>query len=472
MAPSGKRINDFLRSKLWERDTASLGRGKALEITALRVLHLIVSGVRDEQLALRAMSLVYITLLSLVPLLAVSFSVLKAFGVHARAEIFLYYLLEPMGTRGVDLSMKIIEFVENVKIGVLGSLGLVILIYTVVSTVQKVERSLNYIWHVKGTRTLTQRLSNYLSVLLVGPVLIFSAVGLTASLMSGAVLGRLARHELVGPLIGLGGKLLPYVLICAAFTLIYLFLPNTKVRVKSALVGGVVAGILLQTAGWAFTAFIVGSAKYSAIYSGFATVVLLLIWLYWTCLVLFVGARVAFYHQHPHFLPLGSEAPTLSHRQMEELALAVMVLIAHSFLHDGRPWKLDSLAAFLWLPVVAVQDLLGALEEAGLVVASRDEPPAYFPARDTGAISLKEVIDAARSSGGGRGPAHARLPRIPLVEAVMGRIEGALSEALRKETLRGLVAQCGKEIALCEGQGPQGPSALEKAGAAPGASGG
>jgi membrane protein len=446
MASAGKRIDDFLRRRLWERETASLGRGKAFEIRALRLLHLVVAGLRDEQLALRAMSLVYITLLSLVPLLALSFSVLKAFGVHARAEIFLYYFLEPIGPRGVDLSLKIIEFVENVRIGVLGSLGLVMLIYTVVSTVQKIERSLNYIWHVRDTRTFSQRFSNYLSVLLVGPILIFSAVGLTASLMSGAVLRKLAELEVVGPLISLGGKLLPYVLVCAAFTFIYMFLPNTKVRGRSALLGGVVAGALLQTAGWAFASFIVGSAKYSAIYSGFATVVLLLIWLYWTSLVLYVGARVAFYHQHPHFLPIGGEAPALSHRQGEELALAVMVLVAHSFHHEKGPRKADALAAFLGLPVGPVQDVLAALEEAGLLAPSRDEPPSYFPARDTGAISVKEVLDAARSSGEGRRPAGARLPRIPAVEGVMERIEGALSGALGKETLRDLVLGCGEEL--------------------------
>ena len=143
MAGIGEKIDSFFIRKLWNKDAALAGKAMSFEIKALRLIYVIIKGFSEEQLILRAMSLVYTTLLSFVPLLAVSFSVLKAFGVHTRFLIFLYYFLEPLGDSGVDLSMKIIGFVENVKISVLGSIGLSALIYTVISTVQKIEGALN-----------------------------------------------------------------------------------------------------------------------------------------------------------------------------------------------------------------------------------------------------------------------------------------------------------------------------------------
>src|SRR5512147_10022 len=162
------KIDSLFVGKLWEADLASASRAKSLQIRALRLIYVIIKGFSEEQLILRAMSLVYTTLLSFVPLLAVSFSVLKAFGVHTQFLIFLYYFLEPLGDSGVDLSMKVIGFVENIKISVLGSIGLSTLIFTVISTVQKIESALNHIWNIKGTRGFSQRFSNYMSILLVG----------------------------------------------------------------------------------------------------------------------------------------------------------------------------------------------------------------------------------------------------------------------------------------------------------------
>ncbi|RPI38085.1 MAG: hypothetical protein EHM54_01385 [Nitrospiraceae bacterium] len=179
MSKTKTKIDDYLTKKLWQIDLDSVSAVRAWWLKFLRFLYVLLLELSEEQLALRAMSLVYTTLLSIVPLLAVSFSVLKAFGVQTKFEILLYYFLEPLGEKGVDLSLKIIGFVENINVSVLGSIGLTMLVYTVLSQLRKVESSLNYIWNVKGTRSFEKRFSNYLSVLLVGPILIFSAVGIT-----------------------------------------------------------------------------------------------------------------------------------------------------------------------------------------------------------------------------------------------------------------------------------------------------
>ncbi len=439
MANIGQKIDAFFTKKLWKTESESGGKGASLKIRAVRLLYVMVIGFTDEQLILRAMSLVYTTLLSIVPLLAVSFSVLKAFGVHTRFLIFLYYFLEPLGQSGVDISMKIIGFVENVRIGVLGSIGLSVLVYTVLSMVQKIESALNYIWNIKGTRGFSERFSNYMSVLLIGPVLIFSAIGITASLMSSTVMQKLMAVHLLGFIIYAISRIMPYLLISTAFTLIYIFLPNTRVRFRAALSGGIAAALLWQTIGWIFTSFITTSAHYSAIYSGFATLILFLIWLYWNFLTLLIGARVSFYAQHPRLLDAGGGTPVLSGRTREKLAIAIMLLVGSSFHANRQPWEFDSLTQRLGIPADLVQQILSILEEKGLLVTTNSEPPAYLPARDLEIITLNEIIYAVRTAGEETHIPGKTSASGTAVDGIMKGIEDAIAASLEKQTLRDLV---------------------------------
>ena len=206
------------------------------------------------QLTLRAMSLVYTTLLSIVPLLALSFSVLKAFGVHNQIQPMLLRLLEPLGEQGVEVSLRIAEFIQNMNVGVLGAVGLALLLYTAISLVQKIEESLNYIWHIPQPRRLGERFSRYFSVLIIGPILVFSALGATATVMNIDTVRQLLAFDALSQVVELATRLVPYVLIIAAFTFVYLFIPNTRVRWGPALVGGMVGGVVWQNLGLAVCA--------------------------------------------------------------------------------------------------------------------------------------------------------------------------------------------------------------------------
>jgi len=432
-----ERIETFFKT-VPDSDMKATGKLSVIKIRLLQLSYVILRELSDEQLTLRAMGLVYTTLLSIVPLLAVSFSVLKAFGVHARLEILLYYFLEPLGPQGTDIAMKVIEFVEKVNVGVLGSVGLATLIYTVISQVRKIEGALNFIWKVKGTRSFALRFSNYMSVLLVGPVLIFSAAGFTASLMSTSFMHALQKIEPLGTLLAYAGKLLPSALVCAAFAFIYYSLPNTKVRFGSALAGGIVAGLSWIATGLIFTSFIVSSAQYSAIYSGFAVLILFLIWLYWSFLILLVGASVSFHHQNPQLIGAGEEAFTLSPVVKERLALSIIYLIGSSFREGKRQWTIASMSEHLGLPPVPVQAVMNAFEGRGLLVASGDGP-AYFPARDLEMITVKEVIDAVRTSREGDGNKAEAILEIPEIDVIMKKIEEGIAGSLENATVKTLV---------------------------------
>ncbi len=399
------------------------------------------------QLTLRAMSLVYTTLLSIVPLFALSFSVLKAFGVTNQIQPLLLNLLEPLGDKGIEVAQRIGEFIENMNVGVLGAVGLALLLYTAISLMQKIEESLNFIWHIPQPRRLGERVSRYLSVLLVGPILVFSALGLTATVMNIDTVRELLAVDLLGQLVQAVGRLMPYVLVIAAFTFVYLFIPNARVRFVPALIGGLVGGIAWQTSGWLFAVFVASSGKYAAIYSGFAILILFMIWLYVSWLVLLFGASVAFYVQHPEYLVLGAGEPRLSNRVRERLALSVMNLIAQRFVAGERAPSQPEFTRSLGVPMHVLVTVLGALESRELVVQSAEEPAQYLLARDPSLISVAQVLDAVRSAGEERFVSPEAMPTAQAVEQVLGKMQSAVDAAVGAVSLREMAAQAAPGLA-------------------------
>jgi len=390
------------------------------------------------QLNLRAMSLVYTTLLSIVPLLAVSFSVLKGFGVHNQIEPLLMNFLQPLGPKGEELSDNIIGFVENVRVGVLGSLGLLFLFYTVVSLIQKVESSFNYVWQVERLRGFAQRFSSYMSVVLIGPVLLFAALGVTATAMNNTLVQQLMNVEPFGDLIVSFSRLVPYLLVIAAFIFIYMFIPNTRVKFLPAFVGGVFAGVLWQSSGWAFAAFIATSSNYAAIYSSFAILVLLLIWLYLNWLILLLGAQVAFYIQYPQYMSRRPVQLRLSNRLRERLALQIMFMVADHHLNRRDPWTLDDLVHDLVLPIQPIHHVLQLMVGAGFLSETGDSPPAYLPRRDIETITLVELYEVVRSAGENRLLSLKTLPHQFEVEQAMEAVQRAVEVQLGSRTLKDL----------------------------------
>ncbi|MEJ2254599.1 MAG: YihY/virulence factor BrkB family protein [Nitrospirota bacterium] len=420
---------------IWETRKEDLDRPRAVLLTLVRYACVVGRTVRERQLTLRAMSLVYTTLLSLVPLLAVSFSVLKAFGVHNRIEPLLYRFLAPLGPKAGEITDRVVEFVSRVNAGVLGSLGLVMFVYTVISLLQKVETTFNELWRVQAPRSFARRFSDYMSVILVGPVLVFAALGLTASVMSAEFIQSLLAFEPLGRVVRFLARLLPYLMVSGAFTFLYSFLPNRKVKLSSALVGGVVAGVLWETAGWGFAAFIVTSTKYTAIYSGFAILIFFMIWLYVSWLILIVGAVISFYHQHPRYVARKRPKDLLNTRLLERASLLVMFLVALRFARDRDPWSMDELVDETGLPIEAVQAVVETLEHRRLLQRTGEDLDALLPGRSLDTIALTDILEALRPEGGGEEQGVA----VREVQHVMKGLDRAVRSALGKETLRDMV---------------------------------
>jgi len=429
-----KRSHDFL----WGEDLGATSAQHRRLVLSLRTVYAVGRDLGEGQLTLRAMSLVYTTLLSLVPLLALSFSVLKGFGVQNQVRPMLLALLAPLGEKGVQITEQVIGFVNNIKVGVLGALGLGLLIYTVITLLQKIELSFNFVWRVKSARRLVQRFSQYLSVLMVGPLLIFSAVGVTAAFFGSSTVQALIAIQPLGTLFKLMATLLPFLFVIAAFTFIYVLMPNTRVRVASALVGGTVAGILWQTLGWGFAAFVAGSTKYTAIYASFAIVIFSMIWLYLNWLIVLIGASIACYHQHPELLVTSRRDFRLSSRVKEKIALLIATFIGRNYYTNAPAWSLEALAGRIGVPMMSVESVLTAIQRAGYITETADDPPFYLPARSFETVAVKDLLDTMRAAGEDPGMSADILPHEAEVEKLLLRADEAVSESLRGSSLREL----------------------------------
>jgi membrane protein len=404
---------------------------------------------RSDVLNLQAMSLTYSTLLSLVPFLAVTFSVLKGFGVQNALEPFLMQMLQPLGAEASELTKTIIDFVNNIRVGVLGAAGLAMLFYTVVSLVAKVEDALNQIWRLPRSRTWSQRITAYLSVVLVGPVMVFTALALTASAQSYWLVKRLVQIGFVSYIFTLTTSVIPFVLLCATFTFLYKLIPYTPVRLSSALIGGATAGILWQLVGMAFAVFVANSAQYAAIYSSFAIIVVFLIWLYVGWLIFLIGAEVTYFHQYPSAFVNEALAGGRGHRFQEWLALSALIEIARRHLSDEDPWQATTLADFLGVP--SLDGVINDFVRAGILLRSA-EPEGVALARPPETVTVKDVLDLVSNS------AMQDVKNAGPAADVLVRRDQAVQKALDGITLKSLVAENASTIVRLPHSGSAGQS--------------
>ena len=387
-------LEEIIEKWLWSPQVDKLPRSAYLLIRVVRFIYAVIRDVISGNFTLRAGGLVYVTILSIVPVLAIIFSIGKAFGIHRQLEPFLYNFLEPLGEKGAELTDQLIGFVDNVQGNVLAGAGLILLFFTTLSMAQKVEDSLNFVWRVDHSRSVAQRVTEYLSLILIVPVVMVTAIAMLASVRSTQIVQELESFQAIGQTVLLVNKLAPYGMIVIGFTLAYWFLPNTRVRFLPALTGGLVGGLIWTSAGGLFTTFVVSSTRTNSIYATFAIVILALIWLYLCWLILLIGALVSFYIQNPEHLRVGYRTVSLGSRQREQIAIGLMRATAEAFRNGAQQPTPGEVAASASLPTLVVLPVLYRLIAAGLL--SRTGKDQLYPQRDPASIKLVDVINAVR----------------------------------------------------------------------------
>jgi len=435
-------LRDFFSTALWRESLSDIPPIRRFFFGLLRMILLTAREFHEGLFSLRAMSLVYTTLLSLVPLLAVVFSTLKAFGYHNRLEPLLAELLTPLGERGVVVTGQIISFIDNLKVGVLGAVGILAFFVSVLSLMEKIEGAINHIWHVKELRSLPRRFADYLSVIVVGPLLLFSSLGALATVKRHALVQYMLAIDPWGRLIALITQYIPYVGISLAFAFLYIFITNTKVRFLSALVGGMAGGLLWLFSGWVFASFVASTARYDVIYSSFASLILFFLWLYVAWTIILVGAEVAFFHQNPQALTLRRSRHFRLPAAQEYLALAVMAQVAEAYLKGEKPVTTWQITERLQLPEPEIRSVIEAQQRAGHLETTAHQPPGLVPAVSPEKLSLLRILQVTRS-----GDDPVPTPKIPKsgndvdrsVTQVLTDVEGAIAASVGERTLRDLV---------------------------------
>jgi len=393
-----KHLKGFIEDDSWETHTAALSRVKRGSYRQLRIFYLAAKGFIDNRCLLQASALTYTTLLSLVPLLALMFSILKGLGVqNTLAPI----LLERLSAGSEEVVTQIIGYIDRTNVKALGALGLVGLVATAISLIGNIELALNRIWGVARTRTLGRKFSDYMSVLLTCPLLFAGALGATSSIQSATFVQRILELPGMSYLVLFLAKLSPYVLMWVALTFLYSYLPNTRVRIRSALFGGIIAGTLWQLAQLGYINFQVGVTKANAIYGAFAQLPIFLVWLYVGWNIVLLGALLSAAHQNIRTPTRHLDASSARYSFREELGLRLLLLVAKSFHRGEEPWSAETVSKQLDVPVGVARELLHQHSQAGfLIAATRDNQELFLLAKPPETLGLVQVIEAMRDYGG------------------------------------------------------------------------
>lgn len=396
----------------------------------LRVLRYPAALLRDwfeGEITVRAMSLAYTTLLSFVPVISFAFVMLKIVGARGNLRYAVYQFFRPLGTYADEITTSVMQFVANMRADVLGAIGIATLVYTVLTTIQRVESSFQFVWRIERPRSLLRRCAEYMIVMVAGPILIAAAVGVLASEKAQRTL------QLGSPLLA---DLLPDTIVTLAFFAMYVLIPNARVQYRAALIGALAAGLVWAVVSKAFTVFIFFSTQLLAIYTGFAIVVATLIWVYLSWLILLFGAQLAFYVQYPQYLRHGQSHVELAGAARDGAGLSAIYWIGCDRGPQMRGWTADRIAAKLEVPSGALDLVLAAMERAGLIKKAPDE--CFVLGRPMEEIRLIEVFDALRQPQVGRYhvAVHSATPCIEL----LAQIDSGARSRLSGLTLQDLVA--------------------------------
>lgn len=477
----GRRVaaaGDFLSKDVWSHELGALPTFRKLFYKVARVLYLAVRGFDEDRCLLRAGALTFMTGLSIVPLLAFAFSVAKGLGAYQQLlDVINPFLDEVLGSAaaaGTSQSQvevraavdQVLEYVKGTELASLGTFGLGILVYTVIKLLGAIEASLNDIWGVKKSRTLVRKVADYLSIIVIVPVLLATATAVTTAINSSDVMQFLqdklggGSSEAVGLVPEATARETMARLIRSAtlfvtwigFTFVYLFLPNTRVKIRSAILGGIVGGTMWQLAQVLHVRFQVGVANYNAIYSTFAALPIFMFWLYLSWITVLLGAEFANAHQSEPAYRQIARARSHDHPFLEVLALRVMARIAVVFLRGEPPLYASRLVHELSVPDRSLEDVLERLERAGLVTQAEDEARRdahVLPSRDLARIRVQDVLDALN---GRRGPSSipTETPEDRVLAAVFAEFEAEKRTSARNLTFEAIARRALEPDAVAE----------------------
>jgi membrane protein len=399
-----KRIIEFMREDVWKTPLEDKSRHYSFLIRQIRIILVAFKGFMENRVSLRASALTFYTLLSVVPIVAMGFGIAKGFGFDNKMEEFIithFKGQEEVMNYIINLSYTVLEDVEG---GLLAGIGLIVLIWSVMQVLTNIENSFNAIWEIKKSRSFFRKLSDYLSIMLIAPVLIImsSSLSVYISTRIESVARNVEVIHTVSPYVDSALKLLPYALVWLLFTLVYMIMPNTKVKFKYALIAGIIAGTVFQLTQWGYIHFQVGVSKYSALYGTFAALPLFLAWLQISWLIVLLGAEISFAYQNIHKYEFEAGSLNISNHDKRLVSLFLMRHIIKNFQEGREPLTSTLLSQELGVPLRLVREMMYNLVTAHIITETVTTSPrenGYQPAIDINMINIKFVLDRLDAIG-------------------------------------------------------------------------
>ena len=396
-----QHIREFIQYDLWRQPHMSVhDPKKRLGYRILQTIILFGRGFKDKALNVRANSLSFSLLFAFVPMVAGVFAIARGFGFEEllKERISTSFLAE------ANIAPMIIEWVERyletARDGLFLGIGLIVLIWAVYAFFNMLELSFNNIWNVKQSRSFGRRLTNYMVVLLLVPIMIILSSGISIFLNSAASV--LPVLQAIEPIRRVLLRLIPFVVASGVFTWIFIAIPNTKVRFVSAIIPGVIVGILFQLVQMFSVYLVMAFTRMSVVYGAFSAIPLILIWLHITCWLLLVGAQLAFAIQNNDMFAYERDLESMSRRYKDYVMLYLLSVIVHRFEHGEAPQTAQEMAAQNQLPIRLVQQLLSRLEDTNIVhrvYMEQEEDEAFVPAVDSRKMTVEMVVGRISAQG-------------------------------------------------------------------------
>jgi len=397
-----KKWNDII----WQTPLSELSRLKSFLIKQSRIIYLAARGFTNDKVQLRASALTFYTLLSLIPVIAIAFAIAKGFGLDQNLEEVVTRSKEFQSQQAVlsPLLEKAKNALQETSGGYIAGVGIIILIWSVMSLLGQIESSFNHIWQISSARPWFRKFTDYLTIMLIAPVFIILSGSITVFISAYLTdfMSKAPILDFFKPLISFLVKFAPYFLTWVTLTLLFIIIPNAKVKFVPAVVSGIVAGTILQILQWVYLDLQYGITKLNAFYGGFAAVPLLIIWLQSSWIVVLLGAELSFANQNVSRYEFESEALNISSFQKRLLVIMIMHIIIRNFVSGEKPISAEHIAKSLKIPVRLSNDILQDLNNVELVSVIHENEHKeclYQPALDINKMSISFVFSRLDKKG-------------------------------------------------------------------------
>jgi len=346
---------------------------------------IVVKNFAKDKCKLHAAALTFITMLTLIPFLAFLFSISKGLGIQ---HFFQSIVIEKLALGKQEIFLNILKYIENTKLTTLGTTGIIFLLLTVIKLLGNIEEVFNAIWEINFPRRITRKISDYLTIVVLCPVFIFLTFTFTTTLSSNTLIQDLLKFSFINNIYFSLIKLVPFISIWSALCIFYMFMPNTKVNLSTGLISGIAAGTIWQIFQWGYLKFQIGITRYNAIYGTFAALPVFMVWIYFSWIVILLGAELGFVFQNRRKLEQVQVNKKSSLLELNEI-LAVLKFMVKRF-QDGKfPLKREKISRDLNIPDSKVIKIINYLKEHVILTERGEE--IYF-LKNPANINLNEVI--------------------------------------------------------------------------------